>query len=1025
MLGLPVVAIGALAFGPLALGGCGSADIAAQSPTNGKSDGKPARLVTMVTPSRLIPEVDADHFSPWFNDEGQAKHVLGGVRMQVDEDGHIERATDRLPNANVQAVPLPDHLGGGYVFYQSDSQGTRLWRSETWTSALEALTYIGPGTDEVIPGFDRLYLRTTVNKIMAVDLDTGQLMPLGGLPVAPRLGAMVFADGWRAVVDTDLRGPLATFDAGATWSPLALSEDVASAALLEGDPVLYVGTGSYRVDAGGHLQYVSYEGAAVEETVEEEAPADHKRATHPLGERPLRTAITRGWPDTSESAVVLYKGKLVRVAIPSAKVLAKTKVDLGEEVTCQGIRVGAGFGFVCGEEDGPTTVQLFRPPLGLETLIKFDKPRFVASSGNGSLSIRGKCSGEGGETKDMRTYCILGAGGGQREIAIRGEVGAERVVALADGRVVVLVPPRFDRPGRLTLIDGDKVSGTDLKYPTEPRLAVKVARRGLWLDGFEERKKNVVSGWVEAGGPAVGVSVDMKGNVTLGEVYDDGGQLLMAGRFAFASTDGETGVESIDGGKTWTELDLPRLPESPGDDKTRGCTPVGCALRGWLRAGWGKPAVKSDMAVVAPPAPVTVRPASATSVLMTCVVTGLPPPPAEPAPMYGYGEYAPYSSWIPFRNSPPPKLGKDEIGVDKSSQYYDDIGAHVYVWGPKGADWSRSGWWQLRFDDPFDPGNSVRSSAPTRPPWSDDVTASEAIGARQYGSYWRWEATLDPGGHAALVNVCAGSQCEYYGVSEGRPILELKTQMPAAAGYMGYYPYQYLRPVPGGVVRIGETWFMLTENSLGGPLAIWRADLGTLREVLSFRRLYDRRHMGNAVTPQLVRRAHGSDIGILFQEAPDPFTGEYVADWVVLPFDPGSGVLGEPIRLGRADLDGRMPKRCSEADDGWLLETTLATTPDVSLDVASYVDEVRFRLRIEPGGRCVEAVSAKTGRAIDLPAKGKPRVAPAEYTIPMAVRERYTARGWSFACREGRSPTAGAVFGVEGPSVDMVELVAP
>ena len=51
-------------------------------------------------------------------------------------------------------------------------------------------------------------------------------MPLGPLPSASSYGLLAFADGWRAVVDTDMRGPLATFDAGATWRSLPVRERV-------------------------------------------------------------------------------------------------------------------------------------------------------------------------------------------------------------------------------------------------------------------------------------------------------------------------------------------------------------------------------------------------------------------------------------------------------------------------------------------------------------------------------------------------------------------------------------------------------------------------------------------------------------------------------------------------------------------------------------------------------------------------------------------------------------------------------
>lgn len=979
--------LGAVGLALCTVSGCGAAAPEARTP-EGKAAAKTAAPVTMITPSRLVPELDTDHLASWFSEPGVEKYLLSGMRILVRDDGSIERGSERFPSGSIQALPLPDRLGSGYVFYQSDSQGTRIWRAKGWVDPLEPLAFLGPSTQEITAGFDRLYVRTRSNTLMALDADTGAVMPLGGLPAAPRLGHMVFADGWRAVVDTDLRGPLATFDAGVSWRPLGIDERVNSMSMAsaEGDPVLYVPSGSYRLDAAGHLQFVAYQESAPPAAGDEDDDTEPSPPPeHPLGSRPLRTALTTGWPDSKDSGIVLHGGKLVRVALPSAKVLARKNTDVSEDATCQGARVGKGFGFICGEGEGATRIYRLKPPLDLELVAEFETPRFVSPSGNGSLVVRGACEGDGLDGGQMRTYCILHENGTRREVAVRGEIGAERVVAMRDGRVVVLVPPRFGRPGRLTVIDGDSVKGHELTYPKEPQRAVKVARRGLWLEGFEQRSDKSIGGWVEAGGPAVGVTVTLDGEVVPGKIYDEGGQLLVAGKLAIATSDAETGFESVDGGKSWKEFELPRLPESPGDAKSRGCSPLGCAMRGWLRVGWGKLAVPDDLHSVPKPKAVSMKSSVRPSMELDCHFVSAP---HKPVVHKSVGSQAPYSAWTAFRDVLPPALAKDEIGVDKESQSYSEIGVHLYVWGAKGADWSRTGWWQMRFEDPFALENAVRSSALTRPPWSDEVTASEAIGARHYGSYWRWEAALDPSGDAALVNLCNGSTCEYYAVTEGRPILELRAPSNATYGNR--------RPVPNGVARVGESWYMLTETHSGGALSLWRANLGAMQELFTFRRLYDNHFQGNTTTPQLVRRALGAEIGLLFTRASDPATGVHVDELFVLPIDPLDKTLASPISLGPIDLDGKVPGACADHDDGWVLETALPRSPDIDLKgTDGYVDEVRLRVRLSPGKSCIESISAKAGRTLG---DAEVKAAPAGAAIPLAVRERYTGRRWGFMC---------------------------
>ncbi len=958
--------------------GCGGVSTTPGAPAAAVSDGKG---VAMVTPSRLVPEIDERNISPWMVEPGRTRHLLSGLRIVVHEDGLVERADERFPNGLVEAVPLPERLGGGFLFYQSDSQGTRLWRADSWTGKLRPLSYIGPSTTEVVPGFDRLYLRTRTNKLLAMSADSGAIVPLGRLPVASGFGAMAFADGWRGVVDTELRGAMITFDAGASWRPLPIEERVAAVAVVDGDPVVYVDAGHYRIDHRGRLQMIKHGELSDDDAAAGDDDGGEEGATHPLGARPLRTAIERGYPDTNDTALVVHRGKLVRVALPDARALSVNPDALDDDTAvCQGARVGSGIGFVCGAEAGPTTIAAYRPPLSLEVVARFDEPRFVSPSGNGALVVRGRCGAQVGGPDDMRSYCIVGADGSKKEIAVRGEIGAERVVALSDGRAVVLVPPRLGRPGRITVVDGDKLSSHDLVYPAEPARAVKAARRGLWLEGFEQRGKDSIGGWVEAGGPAVGVEVKLDGKVSVGTLYDEGGQLLVSGKFALVVGDGETGFESIDGGKRWNELELPRLPESSGDAKTRGCSPVGCALRGWLRVGWGKPRVDKDLQNVAQPEAVSVRPEVRSSLRLRCAVVSPPEASEAPAPDDGMR----FSSWTAFMGTPPPKLGKDEIGVDASSQLADPVPVHAYVWGPKGADWTRAGWWQLRFDDRFAVGSGVRHSTLTRPPWADEQTAADRIGGRHRG-YMRWDADLDPSGDGAVATLCtSGASCEAFAVSDGRPI----------ASFREVDGSRYRRPVEHGVARIGDTWYLLTEIAGESAMTLWRAELGAMTESVRLRRLDQRRFPG-AAAPKLVRRAHGSELGLLIDEPPDPATGNHVGRWYVIPLDPRTGALGEPAALGSADLDGTVPRMCSAHDDGWMLDTALTVSPAIELEGASgYLDDIELRLRLDPDGACVVALAAQAARPLAVDAFDKKAVG-----IPMSVRERSAGRRWPLRCR--------------------------
>jgi hypothetical protein len=121
---------------------------------------------------------------------------------------------------------------------------------------------------------------------------------------------------------------------------------------------------------------------------------------------------------------------------------------------------------------------------------------------------------------------------------------------------------------------------------------------------------------------------------------------------------------------------------------------------------------------------------------------------------------------------------------------------------------------------------------------------------------------------------------------------------------------------------------------------------------------------------------------------------------VVLPLDPVTKVLGEPIELGPKDLNGVVPPACGTHDDGWIVETVLTAEPNI--DVFDHrgsngvgADDARFRIRFEPGRQCVDAIAASASRTL---ADMKPAAVPSAATIPMALRERYTGAAWGFKC---------------------------
>jgi hypothetical protein len=392
------------------------------------------------------------------------------------------------------------------------------------------------------------------------------------------------------------------------------------------------------------------------------------------------------------------------------------------------------------------------------------------------------------------------------------------------------------------------------------------------------------------------------------------------------------------------------------------------------------------------------------------------PKPAYPPPYsryhhgyYGYG-YGYRPQWIPFRNTAAPTLGKDETGVDTGT-VGDATGLRSYAWGKKGADWTKVGKWLVRFDDRFDAGGGVRSSATTLPPWTDETSAISGVaGGMTYGTL-NWASYLDPSGRASLAQACNGP-CILYSLADGQPPLALRD----GSGKLGNYQriLSASGTTSGGAVRIGESWFFLTQGASHDTLMLWRADLGVVRQLGVYFR--PSRRYAPLEAPRLVRRAIGTGLGLLVTAPRGP--NEASSTWYVLPVDRDTGAVEEPIFLGRRDLSGVMPERCAPGQDGWLADTPLELTPSIDLGTAfAPLDSIEMRLRLDPGSVCAEGIAARVDGVVVTPKKlpSKPRDVDAR-KVALAATERSSGQRWVLECG-GPSATPGIAAAVSDVSV--------
>jgi hypothetical protein len=769
-----------------------------------------------------------------------------------------------------------------------------------------------------------------------------------------------------------------------------------------------------------------------------------------FGRRPLRAAIEDGFPEAqtpagAASAIVAHGGSLHRIALDSGKVTySRSAVFRGDDGNCHAVSMGAGFGFICGAIAGGTAIYAFSAPFELREIARFTRPRMVTTSGNGGFVARGSCARDAGAASATSdAFCFFAPNGDEREVkapvSSKREAALLLPVALGDGRAAFVVAPDSATAGKLLLEQGKGFAAVALAAPLDRSLL----SRSTFLDGFEERTPGVLGGWIATGAELRGIRIALDGKVEVGRVTTNVERTAVSGRFALEWGRGGRGVETIDGGMTYRPIDLPASDLPAPGRAVAACGAVGCTQGGWLRVGWGAAEVP-DLLPAAPPKPSRVNLASPRGIALRCQPTGemsgpvkpsVRPSPAAPnasppksgattrKPSSASGSPSPLatsgkaplppiipttprlppifqpmpsrspatplatassSPWSPFRGESPPQLRPTDVGLEAGTDPPMTMQARIYAWGPRGAEWSLKGHVQARFDDRFErAGTRVTSIAPA--PWASEDRAGDALGLTT-GQSINWSSLLDGTGQSALlIGQRGAAKADLYAASVGQPLVPLRD--------VDHAPL----PPPNSFVRSGSSWFFLvsTMTTTTWAATLYRADGGIVRKVARLPRIPV---PAGEFAPKLMRRAASDALGILVQGAPG--FDQVIRDWYVLPIDPDSGELGEPVRLFGSDLEGRIPERCAPDRDGWIVNTDLSLAPAVQVVAQGQINvsAIELRVRLDPGTVCIDAMAARAEGltfAPPAPPNGADAVAG---DLPLAATDTSSGRRLMLKC---------------------------
>ncbi len=910
-------------------------------------------------------------YVPRFALRREGHWIQSGLRLERAGDSLlVGRETFRM-GGEPQGAELPEHLGGGFLFYQPVADGgasaTAIYRADSWTAPLKPLARVPFPVEFIEAGFDRVYL-LGVSVHVALDVESGEILPLDPLPPLASIEALSFSGPRRALVQAPLVGTLYTHDAGLSWMPIKESFNVESSLNHQG---LFVRTaaGSQLVEEDGSLSApirgrhfpisLRARGPSSEHNFAAEGKSSPAASSSSLirdaRERALMQTLTQG-ASLKGGAVSVSQGQLNWLRLSESLELTTQEAELAVNEECFGVPAADEKGlplFVCRGE-GTRVLQLEQPPelWSAKNSRSLLRDLYVSKSqvpalayGPGAVLLASECSGVlvSGLKKTALSACLISSRGlftVQIPHPKSMTAGTTTSLAVDSERVWQAWVDRKKsrlRAAPLWLASGKKLVARSWQIPKDAAIHEFFESGSLLPMASLDEDELLV--WTTSRERFVGFRLGDGKWPTFGAVQRplkralfDGPRAMIWGAAGFAK-------QSVDGGLHFTEASY---PYRSGDAELShvvaassavemGCSPVGCALGRLLRFGWDE----SEIAEAKLPPPVPLSPRGGQRFRFTCHSGAV-----DTGPRLAEGT-AVFSS---FWERAAPALAPGEVGF--SVPFSQEFG-RLYAWGPQETAWTRRGGAQLRFFDPWSPGE-LRSSSLTPHLFSSSLEAQDGMGLLDRISGSR-AIVFDPAGDRGAFVLRTRNETELFTFVEDAPLQRVK-----GAEELD------LRNLRSAVFAQGR-WFVAFQKNTS--LAVARVEAGML-EVIAELPLGESAARG----PDLVRTTFG-DLGV-----------SLVGDGGLLVYPLSSqGELGTPIIV---DEKGQRPAACEREATGFIVDVDLSLTPYLELSDGRpiKVNAVRARMIVGHGAPCLEVLVAHTREDLQVPA-----TAATKMSIPLSL----------------------------------------